>query len=137
MRCTEISSRILLTVTVHLVCGLSTLLFFIQFMLLTIISYLGIGTKQQVAKMESNKELEWGIAWHQCYWKNQQVCNGLNLDGPLMIITVFEEEWVKDCLIQMMLERKWWVLLTGDIDMLSIIDIELVMIKQEWLPLEH
>jgi len=27
-------------------------------MLLTIISYLGIGTKQQVAKMESNKELE-------------------------------------------------------------------------------
>ena len=58
MRCTEISSRILLTVTVHLVCGLSTLLFFIQFMLLTIISYLGIGTKQQVAKMESNKELE-------------------------------------------------------------------------------
>lgn len=58
MKCIEISNKIQLTVTVLSVCGLYIFSLLTHLIKLITISYHGIGTEQQHAKMENKKESE-------------------------------------------------------------------------------
>ncbi len=58
MKCIEISNKILLTVMVLSACGLYIFSLLTHLIKLITISYHGIGTKHQHAKMENRKESE-------------------------------------------------------------------------------